>query len=415
MAHATGSLRALIYAQEWKFGSGRGKLSEGYTALRNTADSLNMTKTTTQSAELSGDRAIRYLRHGNEAVGGDISFEFAPYAYDELLAAAVGGTWGTDFATVELTLETKPEANDTITIGSDTFTFKAVKDNKYTVELGATVADSQTNLLETVNALSDVVFMGAWANDTSVVSAKFAGLWANGIPTESDLTDNTDGFDAVALSGGDDGDELIQGLALFSYAIEKGFTDIEQYAVYKGCVVDSLTLDISTDAIVTGSVTFVGASLDPLTDESVETVDPIVLKQVEPFSATEVDILLDGRNDCVVTSLNLTIENGITANYALCGSKAVSVAPDRVNITGTVTALFEDETELNRFVHEETFDINITFSAGGNSYEFYLPKVKYTGGEVPVSDGGVISLSLPFQALYDEIAESAIVISRTLV
>ena len=69
MATATGSLRRIVYGGEATFKAGMttGKI------LRNTGDSLNLTKTSTQSGELTGDRAIRSLRLGNEAVAGDIS------------------------------------------------------------------------------------------------------------------------------------------------------------------------------------------------------------------------------------------------------------------------------------------------------------------------------------------------------
>lgn len=420
MAHATGSLRDLIYAQEWEFGVSRWSpaVTDIAKRIRNTGDTINLTKNTTQSAELTGDRAIRYLRHGNEAVGGDISFEFAPGAFDDFLAAAIGGTWGLLSAVGTLTLATQPEVGDTITIGSATFTFAASKSDKYSVVLGDTVLDTQANLSLAVSKYCSVATLGTWAANAATLTARYAGTWANAVPTTSNLTAVGDGFAATILGGGTDGNVVKQGTAIFSYSIEKGFTDIAQYGLYRGCVVNGMSLDISTDATVTGSFTFVGAGSGAFYAASAETgsiADPMMS---EPFSAHESEVLIDGIDDCIVTALNITVDNGMTANYSICGPEAVSVAADRVNVTGTITALFEDAIQLNKFIQEESSTLALTLTdSAGNEYEFYFPKIKYTGGDLPVSGGGVISVSLPFQALYDNTpgTETALRITRTLV
>lgn len=304
MAHATGSRRRIVYGAEtggFKETPLTGKI------LRNTADSLNLSKSAIASAELSGDRAVRFLRHGNKTIGGDISFELAYGAYDELLAAALGSTWA--------------------------------------------------------------------------------------------------------------GNTLKQGLVIPTFSIEKGFQDIGKYTVYKGCAIDTLTIDLATDSIVTGSFGIIGADTTGYTNAPFDnSPTPVSGNDNEPFTSFEGSIKLDDTSTCIITALSFTIENGITANYALCGPDARSLTPDRVNITGTVTALFEDEVELNKFINETITSIEAELEdPDGNKLSFKFPRVKYTGGEAPVSDGGVISLSLPFQALYDDTngVKSAIVITRT--
>jgi len=86
-----------------------------------------------------------------------------------------------------------------------------------------------------------------------------------------------------------------------------------------------------------------------------------------------------------------------------------------VNVTGTATILFENATEVNKFITETTSSLSVTLQdPAGNTLTINLPKIKYTGGDIPVSGGGVISISLPFQALYDDTAGvlSAIVVTR---
>lgn len=301
MAHATGSRRRIIYGVEANFGV----VPADGVVLRNTGDSLNLTKNTIPSAELSGDRAIRFLRHGNEAVGGDISFELAYGDFDAFIEAALGGTW-----------------------------------------------------------------------NANVVK---------------------------------------QGTNIRTFSIEKGFQDITQYIVYNGCAINTLSIDLATDSVVTGSIGIVGAGTDGFTAASFD-VAPTAASLNEPFTSFDGTILIGGSSACIVTALNISIDNGITANYSLCGPEATSVTPDRVNITGTVTALFENATEVNRFINETETSMAVTLEdPDGNTLAFSFPKIKYTGGDIPVSGGGVISLSLPFQALYDDTAGvlSALVVTRT--
>lgn len=305
--HASGSRRRIIYKKEDSLGV-LANLATGFALMRNTSDSINLSKTSIVSDELTGDRAIRNLRHGNKSVAGDTSFEFAAKDFDVLLAAVMG---------------------------------------------------------------------------------------------QNDWTAN----------------KLKQGMTIPSFLIEKGFQDISQFIAYKGCVINTMSLEMATDAIVTGSFGIIGTGTDGYTQVSKYTGadNALVGENTEPFVAFEGEFKIDDviQDACVMTALSLSLDNGITANYTLCGPEAKSITPDRFNVTGTVTALFTDATLINRFINEEEFSLSAKLiDPEGNALVFDMPRVKFTGGEVPVSDGGVVTLSLPFQALYDDSEGSTLVIER---
>lgn len=315
-ATATGSLRRIIYSAETLFKDGVATTAK---LLRNTGDSLNLTKTSSQSAELTGDRTIRSLRLGNETVAGDISFELAYGDFDDMLAAAMCNGWSPD---------TDPRV-------------------------------------------------------------------------------------------------LKQGVKVPTFGIEKGFTDLPQYIEYVGCAINTLAINISTDAIITGTLGVIGAGVNNADVDNVPAYAAYTANSAattitqpdytEPFAAFDGEILLDDDDACgIITGIDFTIDNGITANYALCTPEATSLTPDRFNVTGTLTMMFNDATELNKFVSETSSALKITLTDNaGNKLDFNFPKIKYTGGDVSVSGGGIIPISLPFQALYDETAESTLVITRT--
>jgi len=57
---------------------------------------LATTKQTFVSEELTGDRMIPNVRHGQKQVGGEIQFELSDGSFDDLLEAVLGGTWATN-------------------------------------------------------------------------------------------------------------------------------------------------------------------------------------------------------------------------------------------------------------------------------------------------------------------------------
>lgn len=309
---ATGALRSILYGKEATDTFGAGIVANKGILLRNTGDSLNLAKTTTQTAELSGDRAIRFMKYGNESVAGDISFELALTDFNDLIEAVMCNTWD----------------------GTTTKTLK-------------------------------------------------------------------------------------QGKVFTTFGFEKGFEDIKQYIHYKGCMINTLAISMATDAIVTGTVGIVGAGAGTFTNTSIgKDSDAGNPTNSEPFVSFDGAIKIDGTDACAaITGLDFTIDNGITANYSLCSPEAVSMTADRFNVTGTLTMLFADAAELNKFTGdtEVSSSLEITLTSGTDSLMFSFPKIIYTGGDVSVSGGGVVPISLPFQALYDGVSGEGTALTITSV
>ncbi len=317
MATASGALRTIVYTKQ-DTGFPSTYVNTGGKQMRNTGDSLNLSKTTMTSEELTGDARVTFLRHGNESIGGDISFEFAYEDFDDFLAAALRGKWEDD------------------------------------------VLKQGTN----------------------------GGV---GNPPKLDY-----------------------------FSFEKGFPDItgSNHLLFRDCVINTLSLSMGLDSVVTGSIGFVGGTNAGF--KAQQLTSPSSPEYNEPFVTFGGEFKVGGTSVCAtITGLDFTIDNGVTANHTLCSPSAKSMTGDKINITGTITALFNDVTEVERFFKEDTFavmaKIEMSPDSGnttGNSVQFDFPAVKYTGADIPTSGGGVISLSLPFQALYDTDSASALVITR---
>ena len=90
-----------------------------------------------------------------------------------------------------------------------------------------------------------------------------------------------------------------------------------------------------------------------------------------------------------------------------------AIVPGRSNLTGTVSAYFENATLLTKFIAETESSIEFTLGNGTTkSYTFLIPRIKYSGGDNPASGEGPIVISMPFQALYDSSEATNLKITR---
>ncbi|MDR2945993.1 MAG: hypothetical protein LBV79_04530 [Candidatus Adiutrix sp.] len=198
---------------------------------------------------------------------------------------------------------------------------------------------------------------------------------------------------------------LTAGTTMSSFTIERAFGDIGRYENFTGCEVSSLSLTIATNAMVTGTMTLVGRAINftdaPLCAECAPG------QAAPPFDGFAGRIREGGSEVAVVTSLELMIDNAIEPAFVLGSDSAASLTPGRINVTGTLSAYFSGMELLNKFVNETESSLQFTLGDGQHqSYTFTLPRIKYSGGDNPVDSEGPVMLSMPFQALYDQAAET---------
>jgi hypothetical protein len=201
------------------------------------------------------------------------------------------------------------------------------------------------------------------------------------------------------------------------FTLERYFADIEvadkPYHRFTACEFASLSLQISADAMITGSFTVVGSGME---------TDTVIVAGAT-YGAAETTTPLDsftgslnenGSTIAVITEISLTLENGIDPRFVVGSKESIQPSIGRSNCSGTITAFFENSTLLEKFINETESDIDFTLPDGaGNQYKFILPCIKYNGGQPDVSGEGPITLSMPFQALLDSTEATNLVIERT--
>jgi len=306
MTNSTGAQHEADYVAEVTFGTT--PATPTMKPIRHNSLSLALTKDSLQSDELRADRQIADFRHGNRQVSGDIASELTYGAFDDLLAAALGGTWAT------------------------------------------------------------------------------------GVPSAGT-------------------DQLKVGETLTSFTVRRHFSDISLYEVFTGVRFSGISLSVQPNQISTISLTCMGKDK---TTGNISGATRSAVNTNTPFSGHEAGTIKEGGIAYAgITGLELSLSNGIEAAFELGSDTTGDHIIGRSNVTGTVTAYFSNATLLDKFINETESSLEYTMTdVDGNTLRFVIPRIKYTGGQPDVSGEGAITLSMPFQALYDTSTSTNFYIER---
>lgn len=383
MAFSSGAQRDLFYVREDSFGVGPDTLD--MTAVRNTEDSISLTRDSFVSDERRGDRGIHDMRLGNKQPAGDISFEFSYGAFDEFLMAALGAeAWVAPYTNLSVA----------VTVDAATKTFTRGDGNWLTD--GVTVGDVIT-ITELTTTANNVIAQVTEVTDTTIVFGEAVGL--------ADIT--------VAETGKFDTETAIikKGKTTHSFKVEKAFTDVSEYQLYSGGVVNSMSLDISPNAMITGSFSMLFKDSE---NQSTAFHNNITTAPTNsPFDGFTGHIKEGGEITAETSSLSITLENGFERNFVLMDNTCPQMTSGKSNATGSVTLYFANSTVYDKFVNETESSIELKLAdQDGNAYVIRLPRIKYSSADTPVSSDAAIINTMNYQALDDATEETNISITR---
>jgi hypothetical protein len=223
------------------------------------------------------------------------------------------------------------------------------------------------------------------------IEAVLAGTW------------DTDG-------GGVGIDRLEAGVTRRYFSILRDFSDISQEELFTGCEINTFNMVVAPNAIVTGDFGIVGDDASTTPPAGATFNAPTTTSPFDSFTGI---INEGGGASSVVTSLTLNVDNGINALFVVGDSSSADTSIARSNVTGSIDVYFEDASLINKFWNETESSIDFTLvDPAGNKYIVTLPRVKYMGGQPDVSGEDPVTISMPFQALYDSSTGTNIRIDR---
>lgn len=209
-------------------------------------------------------------------------------------------------------------------------------------------------------------------------------------------------------------DELIMGDTVVSLSIEEAQPDINQYKINRGCIVNGFTLNAPVEGLTNISFDILGLS-QAISGSSVDADGYTAQPARQPFIHCGGTISEGGSPIGIVTDLSLTMTNNLETAFTWGGCDPYTLVPARVDVTGSMSVLFEDAALLNKFINDTSSSLEFTLvDNAGNTMTFELPNIKYTGADAPIDTGsGLRVINLPFRALFDNVSGSTIVVTRT--
>ena len=380
---AEGSRRQLIYVAESVWGTTPDTPS--CKTLRNSGGAgIKIARQTNQSQEYRTDRAVADLRLGNKSPSLDVPFEFSYGSQDDFLEGALFGAFALAYA---LTAQT-------VTVVAAT--------KKFSRAAGSFVADG----VKVGDKFITTGFEAAGNNGTFIVTVVEALEVTCGAATGlENVTDDA----GVAITT--TRYVLKQAATSKFFSIEEGFLDLDLQQILTGAMVNSLSLDIKPNAIVTGTIGLLGKAASAFSASSIDE-SPDAASTTSPFDSYTGSLKEGDVTIAVVTGLTLNMQNGLETMFALFDDDPYRIGVGRANLTGTLSAYFISADLANKFIAETESSLELVLTdLAGNSYNILVPRIKYTGADKSMTENNV-AIDLPFQALYSSTQSTALRIDR---
>jgi len=225
-----------------------------------------------------------------------------------------------------------------------------------------------------------------------------------------------DDFIAAALGGAWTSDVLKNGTSVPFFSIEKGFTDVNQFILYRGMAVNTMSLDFSIGAILTGSFGFTGKDAIRAGSSGVPAAGTASDTEVMNSASNFASLSIGGTAyPCGINKVSLATDAGLRAQNAVGNMGACAIVAGTFKPTGALTAYFSDGSIYDKYISNTPVALSWKVTdAAGNSYQFDIPRAKITGAKVVA--GGLdqdVMLDMNYQALYDSSDECSVKITRT--
>lgn len=197
-------------------------------------------------------------------------------------------------------------------------------------------------------------------------------------------------FEAVAYNAFTGNVLTFGGTARKTFSILRGFTDVADYHVFKGCHVNQLQLSIPESGLITATFSLIGMGRTKFTSAPAGTITA-ASDNPKMSSVSIGDILIDGSlvSGACITQLDFTWNNNAQTQRCLGkGLEIGAVLETLAQGTGSFTVAWSQNTSAlyeKQFVNTPiSLSIPMTDSAG-NKYTLDLPKVLVSA---PLPSGG---------------------------
>ena len=196
-----------------------------------------------------------------------------------------------------------------------------------------------------------------------------------------------------------------------SFSVEESYSDINQFFLRNGLKAGAFSLEASANSKVTGSVSFTGRETSlPATSSKLNAAPYTVLNapatRIINSSTNVGELEKNGVPlSTAIQSISLSIDSNLRTQSGLGTKFARGVASNRLGVSGSVVAYFEDGTLFKNFMKHQTVSLSWPFTdEDGNSYHFTIPAVVFTSdGIAPGGADQDVTENIEYMAKRDPI------------
>ena len=175
-----------------------------------------------------------------------------------------------------------------------------------------------------------------------------------------------------------------------------------RYEKFNGCRVADASFTFPQEGWPTASLNLRGAKRVAAAAPLDATYDDL---GYSPFHSFEATVQEGGGALAIATAIDFKLMNGLDENgYAIGTRERRNLHEGRTMVTGTLTAMFEDQTLLDKAINSTESSLKITLtrgtglgSAGNESIEFFLQNLMYELDSPAVEGPQGILVKLPFK------------------
>lgn len=200
--------------------------------------------------------------------------------------------------------------------------------------------------------------------------------------------------------------------------IEDAAEDISQFRLFKGMSVNSTSISIAPNQMVTATFDMIGQNMTQAATTA-STGAKTAITGNAPFDSYNGEIKEGGvgSGDVIgtVSSIEFSITNSLAPTFAVGSDFAPQLEFGRAVIEGNIVVYYEDAVLINKFLNETESEMQVSVASPGgtDTYTFFFPRIKYNGASVPLANPQSRFITLPFVSLYDTAEDSNLVITRT--
>jgi hypothetical protein len=252
-----------------------------------------------------------------------------------------------------------------------------------------------------VNLTKDSFQSNELRSDRQISDLRHGMLAVSGdIPVELSYEAFDDIIESAMYEEWETDDTIVTGITERSFTLQKEFSDITQYHVFPGCVVNTWNISVTPNGIITSTFNVMG---EKMTVSGSATLTGATSKASNaPFDSFSGTLEEGGLVNALITSIDFSLSNGLTTLPVIGQNTTIGFSEGRANVTGSISAYFANSTLLDKFIDETESSLSFQLTdPDSNKMTFYMPRIKYSGGDVPVNGEGPIVMNMPFQALYD--------------